>query len=58
VQWRAGRVSVYTVNREEEMQRLFALGVDGIFTDDPILAQSALKGFRRQAGRSHKEISR
>jgi glycerophosphoryl diester phosphodiesterase len=58
VQRRAGRVYVYTVNREEEMQRLFALGVDGIFTDDPILAQSALKGFRRQAGRSHKEISR
>jgi len=32
------RVHVYTVNRPEDMQRLFTLGVDGIFTDDPLLA--------------------
>ena len=32
------RVHTYTVNTLEEMQRLFALGVDAIFTDDPALA--------------------
>jgi len=32
------RVHVYTVNREEDMRRLFKWGVDGIFTDDPQLA--------------------
>lgn len=58
IQKRACRVYVYTVNRTDEMQRLFAIGVDGIFTDDPLLAQSALKEFRRQAGRSYKEVSR
>jgi len=31
-------VLTYTVNDPEEMQRLFQLGVDGIFTDDPALA--------------------
>lgn len=36
---RGKRVFVYTVNDPQEMQRLFALGVDGIFTDDPVLAQ-------------------
>jgi len=33
------RVYVYTVDDAEEMRRLFRMGVDGIFTDDPILAQ-------------------
>lgn len=55
---RSGRVFVYTVNREEEMHRLFALGVDGIFTDDPPLAQAVLKKYRRKAGDGHKEVSR
>lgn len=32
-------VFVYTVNRAEMMQHLFEIGVDGIFTDDPVLAQ-------------------
>lgn len=32
------RVHVYTVNQPQDMQRLFSLGVDGIFTDDPLLA--------------------
>ena len=32
------RIHVWTVNQEEEMRRLFAWGVDGIFTDDPQLA--------------------
>ncbi len=39
---RSKRVQVYTVNKEEEMRRLFALGVDGIFTDDPVLARRML----------------
>ena len=32
------RINVWTVNREEDMQRLFSWGVDGILTDDPQLA--------------------
>jgi glycerophosphoryl diester phosphodiesterase len=37
---RGKRVFVYTVNTETEMRRLFELGVDGIFTDDPVLARN------------------
>ena len=55
---RRGRwVYVYTVNREDEMWRLFDLGVDGIFTDDPLLAQKILKQYRRKASQSREEIS-
>ena len=32
------RAHVWTVNEEEDMRRLFKWGVDGIFTDDPLLA--------------------
>ena len=32
------RIHVWTVNKEEDMRRLFNWGVDGIFTDDPQLA--------------------
>ncbi|MFZ6031533.1 MAG: glycerophosphodiester phosphodiesterase [Chloroflexota bacterium] len=37
------RVHVWTVNDETEMRRLFSLGVDGIFTDDPRLAKQVLR---------------
>ena len=40
---RGGRVNTYTVNQLEEMQRLYRLGVDGIFTDDPVLARKAME---------------
>ncbi|MEP6894089.1 MAG: glycerophosphodiester phosphodiesterase family protein [Chloroflexota bacterium] len=33
-----GRVHVWTVNTEADIQRLFEWGADGIFTDDPQLA--------------------
>ncbi len=36
------RIHVWTVNRAEDFQRLQAWGVDGIFTDDPLLARRAL----------------
>lgn len=36
------RIHVYTVNQSEDMRRLFVMGVDGIFTDDPRLARSVL----------------
>lgn len=36
------RVHVYTVNRAADMRALFHLGVDGIFTDDPLLARKVL----------------
>jgi glycerophosphoryl diester phosphodiesterase len=42
VHHRGCRVNVYTVNQENDMRHLFALGVDGIFTDDPVLARQAL----------------
>lgn len=35
-------VNVYTVNNPEVMRDLFFLGIDGIFTDDPRLAQQVL----------------
>ncbi|MGE5463990.1 MAG: glycerophosphodiester phosphodiesterase [Syntrophothermus sp.] len=40
------RVHVYTVNKAEDMRRLFKWGVDGIFTDDPKLAVKV----RQEAG--------
>jgi glycerophosphoryl diester phosphodiesterase len=40
---------VYTVNEEEDMRRLFEIGVDGIFTADPILAQTVLGKVRQSA---------
>jgi Glycerophosphoryl diester phosphodiesterase len=43
------RVHVYTVNEPEEMLRLHALGVDGIFTDYP---DRALDVLRARHGRS------
>jgi glycerophosphoryl diester phosphodiesterase len=35
---RQRRVFTYTVNEAADMRRLFEMGVDGIFTDDPALA--------------------
>ena len=31
------------MNLAEDMRRLFDLGVDGIFTDDPVLARKVLE---------------
>ncbi|GAB4470892.1 MAG: glycerophosphodiester phosphodiesterase [Anaerolineales bacterium] len=36
-------VNVYTVNDASLMRSLFSIGVDGIFTDDPLLAQDQLQ---------------
>jgi glycerophosphoryl diester phosphodiesterase len=36
------RIHAYKVFQPDQMQRLFKLGVDGIFTDDPPLAQQML----------------
>ena len=36
-------VHVWTVNKAEDVRRLAALGVDGITTDDPVMAGGALK---------------
>lgn len=33
---------VWTVNQPEEIRRFAALGVDGITTDDPVMARQAL----------------
>ena len=35
-------INVYTVNKEADMRRLYQMGVDGIFTDDPPLAKQTL----------------
>jgi glycerophosphoryl diester phosphodiesterase len=37
------RVHVWTVNEEKDMRRLAEWGVDGIFTDDPVLAVKTLR---------------
>lgn len=39
---RGCKVFVWTVNKEEQMRRLFNMQVDGIFTDDPVLALQVL----------------
>jgi glycerophosphoryl diester phosphodiesterase len=44
------RVHVWTVNPEAEMRRLFAYGVDGIFTDDPSLALKVFAEMREKSG--------
>jgi glycerophosphoryl diester phosphodiesterase len=43
------RVHVWTVNDPKDMQRLFNLGIEGIFTDDPLLARSVLESTRQAA---------
>lgn len=35
------RIRVYTVNQPDIMRQMYSYGVDGIFTDDPLLAQQA-----------------
>ncbi len=42
------RVNVYTVNHPTVMRDLFALSVDGIFTDDPLLARHVLADVRSE----------
>jgi glycerophosphoryl diester phosphodiesterase len=37
------RINVWTVNREEDIRRLFSWGVDGIITDDPLLAVQVMR---------------
>lgn len=39
---------VYTVNQPEEMRRMFQLGVDGIFTYDPLTARRILSAVSEQ----------
>jgi glycerophosphoryl diester phosphodiesterase len=38
------RVLVYTVNQIQDLQRMFQLHVDGVFTDNPLLARQILNG--------------
>jgi glycerophosphoryl diester phosphodiesterase len=35
-------VHVWTVNEETDIERLVKIGVDGIFTDDPLKAKKIL----------------
>lgn len=46
------RVHAYTVNHVEEMQNMFDIEVDGIFTDNPLLARQILN---QQLGKSYKD---
>jgi glycerophosphoryl diester phosphodiesterase len=46
-QKRGRKIFVYTVNFAEDLQRLFENGVDGVFTDDPVLAKNVLEKMRR-----------
>lgn len=45
---RGHRLHTYTVNQPQDMRRLFSWGVDGIFTDDPLLAQRTLAEFKQE----------
>ncbi len=47
------RVHTYTVNLPADMQKLFRWEVDGIFTDDPPLAQRTLAHFRNHDKEQH-----
>ena len=38
------KINVWTVNKEEDMRRLIGWGVDGIITDDPVLAVRVVRG--------------
>jgi glycerophosphoryl diester phosphodiesterase len=40
------RIHVFTVNQPDVMQQLFNAGVDGIFTDDPLLAHKVLAEYK------------
>lgn len=40
-------VNAYTVNNAAIMRTLFKMGIDGIFTDDPLLAQEQLKVYNQ-----------
>ena len=44
---RGRRVHVYTVNHPDDMRRLFDWDVDGIFTDDPLVARQTLEGIQK-----------
>jgi len=51
---RGQRLHVWTVNEPADMQRLFSLNVDGIFTDDPRLARQILSSAgRKQQATAH-----
>ena len=41
---RGCKVFSYTVNNAQNMSRLFNMGVDGVFTDDPVLALDIAQG--------------
>jgi len=46
VHGKQSRVHAYVVNQPQDMQRLFTCGVDGIFTDDPVLALKELDKYQ------------
>jgi glycerophosphoryl diester phosphodiesterase len=43
VHQRGCKIFAYVVNQEKDMHDLFAMGVDGILTDDPVLAKQTLQ---------------
>ncbi|WP_299024400.1 glycerophosphodiester phosphodiesterase family protein [uncultured Thermanaerothrix sp.] len=56
---RGRRVHVWTVNRAEDLESLFRWGVDGVFTDDPVLAmQIRSRMVKVEANPSDKAIVR
>jgi len=52
------RVFAYTSNSEDNLRRLFELSIDGVFTDDPVLALNILKSMQNRTSASRKEIRR
>jgi glycerophosphoryl diester phosphodiesterase len=53
---RGKRVHLYTVNDPGDMRRLYSLGADGIFTDDPVLALQVRMAFLHESRGVHDPI--
>lgn len=55
---RGKKVFTYTVDRTDDMARLFSQGVDGIITDDPPLARRVLKSLQTDPDARGKRVWR
>lgn len=50
------RLHAYTVDRMEDMQSLFSLGIDGIFTNDPVLAIKTRQDYWKDSTKNYVSV--